>query len=70
MNAELRVPSPNILRKRLGIVKARIKAPPIGDTPKQVKKRISRNRPSIRDRIVSELTTEIFFTKPDIEESF
>ena len=61
MNAELRVPSPNILRKRLGIVKARMKASPKIDVPKAEKNSISRSRPRILEPIVSKLTKDKFF---------
>ena len=58
MNAELKVPSPSILRKRLGRVKARMKAEAIAEDPKQEKNRISRKRPRTREIIVNPLTTE------------
>ena len=60
MKAELKVPSPNILRKRLGNVKARIKAAATADEPKKEKKKMSRNRPSTLERIVKPLTKERF----------
>jgi hypothetical protein len=60
MKAELRVPSPNILRKRLGKVKARIKAAATADEPKKEKKKMSRNKPSTLERTVKPLTKERF----------
>ena len=60
MKAELKVPSPNILRKRLGNVKARIKAAATADEPKKEKKKMSRNKPSTLERTVKPLTKERF----------
>ena len=62
MNAELKVPSPSILRKRLGRVKARMKAEAIAEDPKQEKNRISRKSPRTREIIVNPLTTERLLT--------
>ena len=58
IKAELRVPSPNIRRKRLGKVKARMKASPISDAPKQLKKSTSLPNPRMRDNKVRELTRD------------
>ena len=58
MKAELKVPSPNILRNKLGKVKASMNASPSNDAPKQPKKRISRPRPRNRESRVRELTRD------------
>jgi hypothetical protein len=50
------------------MVKAKIKASPIRETPKQVKKRTSRKSPSNLDKTVSPLTIEIFLLIPAILE--
>ncbi|MEK9913578.1 MAG: hypothetical protein VW580_06610, partial [Flavobacteriaceae bacterium] len=57
-NAEVSVPSPNILRNKFGKVNARMNASPINETPKQLKKRISLPSPKKRERRVRRLTTE------------
>ena len=56
--AELSVPSPSILRNRLGSVKARRKASPNIDAPKVAKNKISLINPRTREHIVAPLTTE------------
>ena len=63
INAELKVPSPNILRKRLGMVNANKKASPIREVPKVAKNRISLTKPSTLERRVAPLTSEKFFSK-------
>ena len=60
MKAELSVPSPSILRKRFGKVKARIKAAATAEEPKNEKKRISLSNPRILENAVRLLTKERF----------
>ena len=57
MNAELKVPSPSILRNKFGKVKASINASPMIEAPKQPKNMISLAKPEKRDTSVSELTS-------------
>ena len=59
-NAEVSAPSPNSRRKRLGIVKARIKAEFQRLAPSAAKIKTSRPKPSIRENNVGKLTEAMF----------
>ena len=60
MNAEVKVPSPSILLKRFGRVKAKMNASPYTEAPKALKKRTSLASPIKRETNVRTPTTEIF----------
>ena len=70
MKAELSVPSPNILLKRFGMVNARMKASPIKEMPKQLKKSMSRTNPNNLETTVNPLTSEILLANLTILKMF
>jgi len=63
INAEVNVPSPSILRNRLGRVNASKNASPITDVPKMEKNKISLTKPNSLDNKVVPLTTEKFLKR-------
>ena len=60
MKAEIKVPSPSILLKRFGRVKAKMNASPYTEAPKALKKRTSLASPIKRETNVRVPTNEIF----------